>query len=183
MRLDYLIVGVVSFLIWLIVYSIMMFLQIHTIVWSLLLTFAGCCLIALIVHILGNATQKEACERLEECGRKVQEYQKQLQQKNEIINQKICECDANKNEHLQELIALRDIMCTLKTYIRLIALRSSVGNLRNNNREKAENQIAESSNIVNEIMQDAAYYEFQFLAEIALLEDEYQKILKKYQNK
>jgi len=183
MRLNYLIVGLVSILIWLIVFLIMMFLRIHTSVWSLLLAFTVCCLISLIVFVLANSSQREAHEQIEECGRKVQEYQKQLQQKNEIINQKICECDATKNKHLQELIALRDMMCALKTYIRLSSLRSSVGNLRNNNKEKAENQIADAQNITDEIIQNTEFQLFQFFAEIAILEDEYQKILKGYKSK
>lgn len=166
-----------------IVILIIMVFHLDTFFWSLAMTAAFSLLVGVAKFIREKLNKNENSKQIEEYMKKVKEYQKQLQQKDEIIDMKINECKTKENRDLRGTRSLHDTISSFRTYVRLCAMRSAVGNLRSGHIEKAENKIAEASNMVTEIMQDSIFYEFQFLAEICDLEIEYKKILKGYNKK
>lgn len=166
-----------------IVILIIMVFHFDTFFWSLSFSMAFSLLICIIEFIREKSSKNENSKQIEKYKRIVHEYQSQLQQKNQIIDMKIHECKAKENRDLRGTRSLFDTISAYRTYVKLCAVRSAVGSMRSGHIEKAENKIAEASNMVTEIMQDSVFYEFQFLAEICDLEIEYQKILKGYNKK
>lgn len=181
MRLDYLLVALVSFLVWTIFFLIMLYLPIGTSIWSLLLTFTLCCLVASIVFVLAKANTTEASARIEEYERKAREEYDQLKNINEIINRTMRQNNSDYgiayNRFATRITKDIEIVWALKTYILWLVHQSAMGKLRQGDKEKAQKQIKETEQFLDDVSKDPISKSSKINDELTKLKKNYEKTL------
>ena len=167
---------VVSSLTWLIISLILIHFEFYAPVVSLVAAFA-LCMLSLTVYILARNNKKEILSNIEDCEESLNSQTKTLNNMIANFDKTITLHNTNYKNFSKRFFTDYEIYSGLKEYAMIWVYQSAVGKLRQNKKEKAEEQIKEAELVLRAIIDNPLVTNKLISADLNSITSAYKKLL------